>query len=73
MIIRYNSEKLTFEMMALKPIGLNSQTIMPEQGFVKIKQMDKLHFLCCQEGHMPHIYFLVCPPQSQTDDFGASN
>ena len=29
--------------------------------------MDKIHFFCHQEGHLPHVYFVVCPQQSSED------
>jgi hypothetical protein len=50
-------------MLALKPIGLNEQTIKPEDGFIDIKPSDKLHFFCVK-CVIPHLYF-VCVPSDE--------
>ncbi len=42
LILRYNIDTISFEVLALVPTGLNSITIDMSVGFVQIKPTDRL-------------------------------
>jgi hypothetical protein len=63
-ILRYNSELRQFEMLALTPIGLNSQTISVDHGFTLVKATDKIVFPCAR-CDLPHVYYIVLPNEEQ--------
>lgn len=59
-IIRYNVKTQHFEALFLQPTGLNDETVQKQNGFVRIKALDKIHFFCAN-CYMPHLYYLIFP------------
>jgi hypothetical protein len=64
LILKYNTDDRRFEVLALVPTGLNSQTISIADGFQPLKATDKLNFFCTR-CEMPHVYFVVFPSEDQ--------
>ena len=50
----------SFEMLAIKPLFINKKEVKFRDGFISLKNSDKITFPC-ETCHMPHVYHLIVP------------
>ena len=64
LILRYDIEREIFEFQPLASLTLNDATVLPQEGFLTLNPMDKLHFFC-DKCYLPHLYYFVIPTKDQ--------
>lgn len=64
LILRYDIDREIFEFQPLSSLNLNDTTVMPNQEFIPLNPMDKLHFFC-DKCYLPHLFYFIVPTKDQ--------
>jgi len=64
MALRYNFDRESYELLALKPLLLNDKELTAEHGFTVINALDKI-YIPCNKCYIPHLFYFVMPVKEQ--------